>query len=161
MVWDDKQMFVEVKGGNCFCSNLDWITSCTLTFCKFCFKWTEREEEETGYVPEHLLILPLTQHCIYYSIIPPIFCPLILSPPKNTKAREKKIPQMTNIAKQALKQPSGTDKFRCFRHVLNALKKAVLLFGQLTGLQGYLMYFWSFQKPIFKFPVAVWSQHQV
>lgn len=101
------------------------------------FKWTERKEEEMGYMPEHLLILPLTPHCIYYSIIPPIFfCPLVLSPSKKTKAREKKFSQMTNIAKQALKQPSGTVKFRCFRHVLNALKKVALLYGQLQGCKG-------------------------
>lgn len=56
--------------------------------------------------------------------------------PRTQRQEKKKIRQMTNIAKQALKQPSGTVKFRCFRHALNALKKVALLYGQLQGCKG-------------------------
>lgn len=100
--------------------------------------------------PEHLLML--TQHYAYYSSNPPTFCCPTLLP-----SSKRKIPNETKC--QALrKQPSGTVQLRSFRPVLSALKKATLSFGQ--GLQGHLLYFWSFQKPLFKSPTAVQNQHQ-
>lgn len=152
-------MVVEVKGGNCFCSNLDWITSCTLILWKFSFKWTEQEEKETGYIPERFLITPLTQHCIYYPNILPTFCSLVLSPSKNTKAREKKSFKWLAVLCWHLSNPVAQSNSGALDKG-SPLSRRPPIFGRLPGLQGCVLRFCSFQKPIFKSPVAVWSQHQ-
>lgn len=107
---------------------------------------TEREVEETDCVPEHLLLLPHTQHCIYCAIMLPIsFCPLALKNKRNN-------PQNSNTAKEALKQPSGTAKFRSLRH---GPQKSALLFGPPTALQGAVLHFWLSHRPIFKSPLCL------